>query len=204
MRRIVKLGFLFAVLVASMSSYGQTSKGNYIVSGSTGLQFLSSNTKNVYDGETQNEFNTKTFSFNPSVGYFIIDDLAIGLSCNIKSDKYELNEDYSSKSTSTSTLIAPTAMYYFPVDGKIRPFAQLGLGLQSVTNKVKGSYSENKQTLNGLAVNVGGGVSYFVSKYVSIDLYLSYTKSNLKDTDDEKRKIKQGTFGSNIGISVFF
>jgi outer membrane protein len=202
MRRIVKLGFLFAVLVASISSYGQTSKGNYIVSGSTGLQFLSSNTKNVYDGQTQNELDTKTFSFNPSVGYFIIDNLAIGLSCNITSTKYEPNEDNYSKSA--STLIAPTVMYYFPVDGKIRPFAQLGLGLQSVTNKVKGSYSEDKQTLDGLAVNVGGGVSYFVSKYVSIDLYLSYTKSNLKDTDDEKFKIKQGTFGSNIGISVFF
>ena len=202
MRRIVKLGFLFAVLVASMSSYGQTSKGNYIVSGSTGLQFLSSNTKNVYDGQTQNELDTKTFSFNPSVGYFIIDNLAIGLSCNITSTKYEPNEDSYSKSA--STLIAPTVMYYFPVDGKIRPFAQLGLGLQSVTNKVKGGYSEDKQTLDGLAVNVGGGVSYFVSKYVSIDLYLSYTKSNLKDTDDEKFKIKQGTFGSNIGISVFF
>ena len=196
------MGFLFAVLVASMSSYGQTSKGNYIVSGSTGLQFLSSNTKNVYDGQTQNELDTKTFSFNPSVGYFIIDNLAIGLSCNITSTKYEPNEDSYSKSA--STLIAPTVMYYFPVDGKIRPFAQLGLGLQSVTNKVKGGYSEDKQTLDGLAVNVGGGVSYFVSKYVSIDLYLSYTKSNLKDTDDEKFKIKQGTFGSNIGISVFF
>lgn len=143
-----------------MCSYGQTSKGNYIVSGSTGLQFLSSNTKNVYDGQTQNELDTKTFSFNPSVGYFIIDNLAIGLSCNITSTKYEPNEDSYSKSA--STLIAPTVMYYFPVDGKIRPFAQLGLGLQSVTNKVKGGYSEDKQTLDGLAVNVGGGVSYFV------------------------------------------
>jgi Opacity protein and related surface antigens len=202
MRRIVKLGFLFVVLVVSMNSYGQTSKGNYIVSGSTGLQFLSSNTKNVYDGETQNEFDTKTFSFNPSAGYFIVDNLAIGLSFNITSNKSELDDNNYNKST--STLIAPTAMYYFPVDGKIRPFAQLGLGLQSVTNKVKMSYSENKQTLNGFAVNVGGGVSYFVSNHVAVELCLSYTKSNLKDTDNEKLKLKQGTFGSNIGISLFF
>lgn len=167
---------------------------------------MSSNTKNVYDGETLNEYDTKTFSFNPSAGYFIMDNLAIGLSFNITSSKTEIDDENYNKST--STLIAPTAMYYFPVDGKIRPFAQLSIGLQSVTNKAKtpsGMYnSEYKQTLNGCGVNIGGGVAYFVSNYVSIDLCLSYTKSSLKDTDDKEFKHKQSTFGSNIGISLYF
>lgn len=205
MRNIVKFGFLLAALSVSISSFGQTTKGSFIVSGSTGLQFGSSNAKLTYDGQTQSENDITTFSFTPSVGYFIVDNLAIGLSCNIVSNKSEMKDVGSS--SSTSLMLAPTAMYYFPIDGKLRPYAQLGVGYMTMKEEMNISLiggDSDEQTLNGLAVNFGGGVSYFVSKSFSIDLSLSYSKSTLTDADDDKGKIKQGTFGSNIGISVFF
>ncbi|SDD29166.1 hypothetical protein [Williamwhitmania taraxaci] len=75
-----KLVLILIILMPSISIFGQTTKGNFVLSGATGLQFISSNVKTVYDGKTVSEYDVNSFSFSPSFGYFVIDNLAIGLS----------------------------------------------------------------------------------------------------------------------------
>ena len=58
--------------------------------------------------------------------------------------------------------------------------------------------------MSGLAINFGGGASYFINDFISLNFGLSYTMANLKDIDDSNSEVKQGNFGSNIGIAVYF
>lgn len=199
-----KLLLLIIVLMPASTIFGQTTKGKFLLSGGTGLQFTGSNVKAVSDGETLGESNVNSFSFVPTFGYFVMDNLAVGLSSKISTntEKYQSGD----KSISNSFLILPTALYYFPLEGKFRPLVQIGVGYSSFSNewvsKTSG-ISSSKETYSGPAFNFGGGISYFISENISFNFSLSYTKSTLTNSDQSTYKYKQGDFGSNIGISVF-
>lgn len=199
----MKNATLVILLALSTSVFAQTKKGNFLLAGGAGLQFTSSHIKYVYNGETQGSGTISSFTFIPSFGYFVIDDLAVGLTSTITSSttKYESGD----KDVSISTMIIPTAIYYFPMEGKIRPLAQIGIGLSSQSSKyIPKSGSDDKTSASGLAANFGGGFAYFIKENVSFNFGLSYTLVTLTDGDDNKGKMKEGNFGSNLGIAIYF
>ena len=126
--------FAFSNLIAQdgESIDGPTQKGKFVFSGATGLQFVSSNIEYEYDGEPYGDYDINSFSFMPGVGYFVIDNLAIGISANFTSIT-EKNEG--EKYTISSTMILPTLLYYFPVEGQFKPLVQVGAGLMSTKEK---------------------------------------------------------------------
>ncbi len=193
---------LFAFLFASFSGFSQTSKGKIVLSGAAGLSVAAQTQTPEYDGETGDDLKITTIQFMPTFGYFIIDNLAVGLMGNISSTAYK-NEDGDKQNIST-IFIAPTAKYYF-MEGKIKPFAQVAVGLSSMTNKYTPKDGDNeKDKFSGLVFGGGGGVAFFLNDNVSIDAGLNYFRSNMKNSDDDKYKEKQGTFSGVIGVSVYF
>ena len=198
-----KLVLLLVVVLSSVTIFGQTTKGNFVLSGNTGLQFMSNNVKTVYDGKTEDEYTQSSFSFLPSFGYFVIDNLAIGLSSNISFST--MTDEDGDKNSANSTSILPNVIYYFPLDGKIRPTLQVGVGYSSITNKfIPKTGADDKSSLSGISYNIGGGISYFANDNISFDFGISYSKLSLIDGDDDKSKMNLGVLGSNIGISVYF
>ena len=81
----------------------------------------------------------------------------------------------------------------------------MAFGLASATEKyIPKTGSDQKSSSSGLAANLGAGIAYFVKENISLNFGLSYTMVNTKDGDDSKSKTKQGNFGSNIGIAIYF
>ncbi len=198
-----KLLVLSVVLFLSSSVFAQTKKGNIFLSGGTGLQFTSTSIKNYYDGESDGSSTGSSLSIVPSFAYFIIDNLAIGLTSNFVSAS---SKNYSgSKNVSNSITLLPTALYFFPNEGKMKPFAQVAFGISSATEKyIPKTGSDQKSSSSGLAANIGAGIAYFVKENISLNFGLSYTMVTTKDGDDSKSKTKQGNFGSNIGLAIYF
>jgi len=199
-----KFILLAIVFVSTNVILAQTEQGKYVLSGATGLQFISSNIEYEQDGQSQGDITQSSFSFMPSVGYFVIDNLAIGLSANFIS---MTQKEQGRKYTNKSTMILPSAMYYFPVAGNLKPLVQVGAGIMSTV--FEGDFSEPfydsyKQEASGLAINFGGGAAYFINENVSLNFGLSYTMANLKDGDDSDYVQKQGNFAGNVGLSVYF
>ena len=206
MRTIFKLAVLLIALTSSITSFSQTSKGMFIISGSTGLQFGSNNVKLTKDGNTQAEYDESSFSFIPSAGYFVVDNLALGLSCAFLQNTTKYKND--NKNTLSSTLISPTLQYFFPIAGKLRPYVKIGLGYLSQTDKketvTKYITTTSTRSSDGMALSLGGGISYFATRNISIDLGLLYTQSTLTDNDDDRYEIKQSNLGGSMGISLYF
>lgn len=204
MKKLMKLFTVVVLLtMATHSSFAQTLKGNFVLSGGTGLQFVSSNVKSVYDGDTEYEDKTSSLSIMPSFAYFVIDNLAIGLNSTITTSSSK-DED-GDKDVSNMTMVLPTVLYYFPMEGKIRPLVQIGVGLSSQSYKyIPKSGSDEKMSYSGIAFNFGGGFAYFLKENISVNLGISYTKANLTDSDEEKSEVKQGNFGTNIGFAIYF
>lgn len=167
MRKILTRLFLLAgVLTFSLNLSAQTvSAGAWMIGGTAGF----ASTK------FQESDNSSTFfDLSPSVGVYIIDDLAVGLGLSYSSVKIGDN-------TESSTSVSPYLRYYF-----LNPiFAQAGLDI---------GLSDGA----GLAFNAAVGYSWFLNNNVAIEpqfYYLNYNQEG--DFGD------YSTFGFAIGIQAF-
>lgn len=206
-------------LLIALLSFGavtaQTEKGTFIISGQTGIGFNSTSVKHEYAGKTTDGPKTDAFNISPSVGYFIIDNLSIGLELDYgtATTKQEgvispptvgmVYQEINSKSTETTFAIMPTTTYFFS-KGKARPYINAGIGfidIKQETNTLSssGAFSSYKSN-NGFIWSVGGGLAYFISNAISFDLGLAYAKYTYEEYDV---KVKTGALGANIGISIF-
>ena len=64
-----------------------------------------------------------------------------------------------------------------------------------------GNKDENKY--NGFTFGANGGIAYFISDSVSLNLGLSYLNSSLKNKKNDKYVVKSGNLGVNVGFGIF-
>lgn len=199
-----KLLLVVAIALCGLSN-AQMSKGDWVISGNTGMGFNNVNTTFKAEGESEDGPKVSTFSITPSVGYFVIDKLAVGIDLGFTTmtTKYD-----GEKSTTTNFAVMPTATYYFANDSKFVPFLGAGVGYASVKNKasvdIMGVTTSDEMTTDGLAWKVKGGVTYMATQSLGINLGVSYDQFSNKETyfgTEVKTNVK--TFGANIGFSYF-
>lgn len=191
-----KLLLLLTFLAPSVALLAQTEKGTFVVSGATNFNFSNSEQEFGVNNREVNQCNITAYSFMPSIGYFVIDNLSIGISCNISEKTEEYKNDNETKQSILSLM--PSATYLFPINGPIKPFLQVGFGYSSLTQK---HYNTINDSYEGYSFGLGGGFSYFINKSVSVDLGLQYTYSAL---DDNENAIHQNAIGGNVGFSFYF
>lgn len=195
MKKILLLGAV--ALFGAMNA--QTEKGSWVIGGSTTLGFNNVTTKTKANGESYDGPKISTFSFTPSVGYFVANKIAIGLDLGFQSTT---TKDEGDKLTSSTILVMPTATYYFKSDSKVIPYLGAGVGYGSNTSKYNSSESN---TTDGLTWGAKGGITYMVNQSAGIDLGLAYTQfSNKEEIMGYEVKNNANTFGVNVGFSFFF
>lgn len=199
-----KLLLASAVVLFGMSN-AQMTKGDWVFSGNTGAGFNQVNTKFKAEGISLDGPKMSTFSFSPSVGYFVIDKLAIGLEATVLSTTTKYDGD---KETTTALGILPNATYYFVNDSKVVPYLGAGIGYGSVKNSYKSDFIDNsfsdETTTDGLAWKVKGGITYMATQSLGINLGASYDQFSNKETyDNVEVKTNVNTFGVNVGFSYF-
>jgi outer membrane protein len=193
-----KLLLIAVVVLFAISANAQTQKGKFLFSGSSKINASFMTSKTEYDGQTQGDDNKITnITVESTFGYFVIDNLAIGLSTALDYAKFKVGSD----ETSTRTLmIGPTVRYYFG-QSNFKPFAEGAFGLASTKMTSTGS-SDNK--FSGLAFQLGLGVGYFVNDKVSIDGLIDYQGVSLNNSEDSKYKVKSGGIILGIGFTICF
>ena len=147
----------------------QTERGTWLVGGSFNI----------------NTTDNATINFNPTVGYFIINNLSLGGVVLLEYDKLGEN--------STTTFGAgPLVRYYFP--GKtVKPF--LNGELSFVSQKLKVPSTTN--TENGMNYFLGFGLAAFLHEEVALETIAGYTHTKLNDQDAD------GGFAMRVGFQVY-
>lgn len=126
------------ILMLSQWTFSQAEKGHFIFSGNTSAEF--SHTKTTF-GNAENE--TTNFDVNPTVGYFVRNNLFVGLTGNFAFTHYNNNQTYIEKTT--LTVLMPSVGYYFPVEGKMKPFVSGSFGVANL----KAEYQNNFDPIIG-------------------------------------------------------
>ncbi|WP_306566151.1 OmpW family outer membrane protein [Flavobacterium lindanitolerans] len=113
------------------------------------------------------DFKTSDFEIAPSAGYFVTDNIALGLAFGYGSSKVDVG---TADATNSTLSVGAFGRYYFTPASKFSIFGQLGVNYMSYDNEFDaeaGTLGEFKG--DGFGVAVAPGVSYFLAKNFAIE-----------------------------------
>ncbi|MFA8298613.1 MAG: outer membrane beta-barrel protein [Hyphomicrobiales bacterium] len=179
-----KFILLFIVVLFSASySVAQTEKGKIYAYSGSNATILFENMDVEYGAHKG--MDPKKFHLNilPAVGYFFVDNLAIGLGLDfnykhIKITETVIAEDITYKPESrTGFAFAPFAKYYF-LEDKMKPYVigefNYGWGWSKKESLLLNEVIKDDLNDNVIGFGFGAGIAYFVSDCVALDLGFIY------------------------------
>ena len=198
-----KIKTTIVILFLSVTIYGQTEKGKFIFGGDTSISFSSEKTKFKSDDFESDNSESSTLSFLPGAGYFVIDNLAIGLQLQVSSTNQSFNVGTEEKPTfKTNTLsVSPFLRYYF-TKGNVKPYLQgrVGTGSSKFTRENTSNEGETKNSL--FTYGVDGGVAIFLNSKIAVNLGVGYSSVRSKEKEDNNNNAR--TISNIIGVGAGF
>ena len=174
---------LFVLLVALIGlgttvANAQIARGVALIGGQGSLRISSVGSTDSTDATTG-----VNFIISPNIGYFVVDNLAMGLALDISLTSGE--NLLGDSETNVSYSFGPYIRKYFNYRDTVYPFAEISFGI--------GGNSAGGKTNS--QIGIGVGAAFFVSDNVSIDPKLSF-KLGVDDplTTD---------FGVDVGLQVY-
>ncbi|MEX1241779.1 MAG: outer membrane beta-barrel protein [Cyclobacteriaceae bacterium] len=177
--------FVFALLIATTIVHAQTSSGDMMVGGSISFSSYSR------EGGSLNDYSS--FSFSPSFGYFISDNLAVGTSLTLATSRTGTG---SAKTTGNSFGLGPFARYYkFTSDERFAFFGQAGFSfLSGKTDPAFGNVTNH----NAISFSIFPGAAYFFNEHWAMELSIRGFEVVSEDPDTDSDNDKTTTVNFSI------
>lgn len=196
MKRIILIVF---ICLNALITNAQTEKGKILITSGSNISFIFGNNSFEYDGVVIQETTVKQITFEPSIGVFIINNLAVGLSIPFDytkstADNLSINE--------SSYGLAPFVRYYL-TDSKVKPYLNFDIGYL-IANTKSNDGTDSNDTFGGIIADGGIGISAFFSDKVAFDTQLMYGFSKMTYNGDTDLKLKTNAFGLIVGITITF
>ncbi len=203
-----------ALLCLAVMANGQTEKGNFYLGGGGSLTYHTRTTTLKYNDSEMMEFVDNKYLVNPSIGYFVINGLAVGLDVMYLTNTTDYSypgttEEYSGsedKITSGETMIGVFAKYYYG-DKKLKPFVNCKVGYVSLSEEISyvGDVYENYKTdAKGIGLAASAGAIYFLNDHVGLELGAGYGMAATTDKEDENLTIDGNSFVLSVAVYVTF
>lgn len=197
------------LFIAVLSASAQ--KGKFYLSGSVGLRGFDSSGE--ISSQNPTSFGTKEFNLTPEVGFFLKDDLQLGIEFGYN----QLRSEFSgfAESEDSENVFAP-GLYLrklFAINDKLAFHAGLGASLNNGSGDRKsvnfsGEEEIEEYTVSGFAVNLPVGVMYQVSKratFIASYDFISYTSrtEQIDGMDDRTTKNLNVAYGAGVENAGF-
>lgn len=202
-----KIGLLsvFAMLVQVSMVAQILDQGNFIIGSTVG--FSTANSQVNTNGVTNEGLSARQINIAPSLGYFLMDQLAVGLGADFTLNAVtQPNKD---KTEDSDLLFGPFARYYFPVEEHIAGFfvANFGFG-NSKDEQIVGTDKQKIQT-NVFAFGIGPGLTVYSKGGFGIEAIFKYNfaKSNFDTTISgvsATTKTRTNQFSLSLGVQYYF
>jgi len=180
---------LFFLFFCISASFAQISKGTFRL----GPEFAF----NKSDQEiTGSKLSTTVSTLQLTGGYYLIDNLELGLTVQLSSTSTEIGPN---EQTSTGTFIGPNLTYMVPLSEELYLPIYGGVGLNSLTI---GDGSDDT-SLSGIGYGFGAGLEYLVSNKIGARFSLFYNAGTIEESDSGLELDITST-QAGIGINFYF
>ncbi len=193
-----KISLLVLVsIIYTNSLFSQSQKGNWLIGGSGGFTTNNHKMSSFPSNEGSTSTNSKTSSLllNGTIGYFVKDRFAIGISPNIHlwnmKDTYANYPSLNSSSNGSSIGMGLFTRYYFLNNQENFNFiGEASYGFDKVTDE--------DTYLKKTSISIGPVL--FLNSNTSLDFLLNYSNSNKNYT---RNKITDNSISLNIGLQIY-
>jgi outer membrane protein with beta-barrel domain len=182
MKKVLFAAFLLA---SSNAIFAQVDQGQWMVGGSAGFNF-----------GKQGDVKTTDISIAPDAGYFVINQLAVGLRPEFGYHKSKVKvAGTTNESSSTAFTVAPFVRYYFMPSGeKVNIFGDASYGFGS--SKVKGG-----ESVSGNYYQIKAGPAIFLTPNTALELAVYY-RSFGGDAYENAGGDRDNNFGLSVGFQI--
>lgn len=201
-------------------AYGQTKKGKVFTGANS--NFVTSFKKDISETfifRPGAENKSKSSQLSAQLGYFLIDNLVIGVGFGFNTSAEKSTSESESvfgtntteiKNTEKTTQTIPFAKYYFS-EKKFKPYVIVSYGfgkrreIQSIKLAVNGDVVSSEESEVGKnyslrVLNLGAGAAFFITDFLSLELGLNYSNTYIdSETFPDLKGIK-----ANFGLFLFF
>ncbi|MGG5506941.1 MULTISPECIES: outer membrane beta-barrel protein [unclassified Myroides] len=192
---VAALGFTANAQEKEKPTFG-FQEGNVMIEGSFQIQ-----DQVVKDSDSGAKDKTTHYNFNPKVGYFLSDKLAVGASLGFGKTNVgagALGVDI----TGTTMYAGAFARYYFlELGNRFKTYAEVGVGYQ------EGKVSSEKYKETGLAAGIDLGFNYFVTEQLAVTFALgnvfSYKNYNMKEDGTKVGTVSETEANLNVFNNFF-
>lgn len=148
-----------------------------------------------YGSEKTGDFKTNQFNFSPKAGFFVTDNIAIGVQLGYTSSTEE--QPGEGDVNSNTFEVGAFGRYYFTPARNFSFFGQLSLGYATQKTDQDGVPGESKS--NGVNVGLAPGISYFVSEHIALEATFGLLGYNTVKPDVDGA---ESTDSFNIGANL--
>tara|TARA_B100001971_G_C18130894_1_gene504770 strand:- start:163 stop:759 length:597 start_codon:yes stop_codon:yes gene_type:complete len=190
---LIVFAFTITLPILAQDAFSAKTKGTYFASGSI---YLDSRTDKINDNKTT----SFTTAIGPKVGYFVMDNLVVGLELNIQTSKSKSEDEFFGETEVTSNASAVLAFGRYYLDNNLFGEAAVGFGSQKTEVDILG---EQKSSTFGF--RIGAGYAFFLGDHVAIEPTLNYRWEDINpdgSSSDYTETISSIFLG--IGISAYF
>ncbi len=174
------------LLLVSAALSAQTMSGNWMVGGDAG--FNSSTPKVELNGVSATGDAVSTITIDPNIGYFIADNLAVGV-----------NLSYKSVTKNGSDLgVGPFVRYYFVNLGesaKLFAHARFDFGSHS---------PDTGSSVSSTEWGIGVGLAWFLNKNVALEGKVEYANHAVAEQTDPQSGFKLKASNTDISFKIGF
>lgn len=202
--------FIFLFLFTLQYSFAQvTEAGNFMIGSTLGLSSAQSRITQIDSGgeESEETPSSTQFSIAPSIGYFILDQLAVGIGMDYTLSQVDnSNEDYTRDS---DLLFGPFARYYLMTGDDSAFFLEANFGFGNARDDKEIGGQKQKINTNIFAMGFGPGFTVVSSGSVGIEALVKYNFAK-SDFDTEIAGVRQQTisrtnqFDFSVGLRYYF
>lgn len=181
-------------VVVTYGANGQIEKGNWLVGGNLSYSSVKS-TFNQGGSSFTNK--STTYTIQPRVGYFPINNLVAGLAIELANSKSETGTNPTIETNSRAFTISPFVRYY--LFGKIFLQADYGRG-NSVASISPSNSPEKEYTVSRWSA--GFGYAAFLNKNTAVEMLLGSRSSTLNEVGGSNRNTTDEVF-VGVGMQVY-
>jgi outer membrane protein W len=190
--------FGLLLIMLPLFSLGQTEKGKFIIYAGTDLTAAFGKNTVKYDGNDLKSIKTTAIEFEPAFGYFVADNLSVGISLPLSFQKngydlYEIKE---------SVYGASLFGRYYLGENQWKPFVGAEVGYLASKSYSEVTGSEMDDLFGGLAYAASIGMSSFINQHVSFDFSVGYAHANMGYSQDRELKMAISGIGIEVGLSI--
>lgn len=215
-KTIIKMIAVAGIVAGSVfSSNAQVTKGTLMFGGSLGANITMESTKKVTGAADDKRPGYTEWNLSPTVGYFLSDGLAVGLSLNLSSSYVSSISSTDGKTTenimASGLGVSLFARKYMLITEKVYFHGQGSIGYTSgsYTDRkavgASGLADNDKYTFSNIGINVTPGLTYFVSPKWGVDFSLNniigYNMTTSK-VEDTSTSASSETTGGNFAIGA--